>query len=45
LAEKKAANLPPLRQTLVAPDPDDPNATILERDELWSFVFKKVNKV
>jgi hypothetical protein len=39
LAEKKAANLPPLRQTLVAPDPDDPNATILELDELWSFVL------
>jgi insertion element IS1 protein InsB len=45
LAEKKAANLPPLRETLVAPDPNDPNATILELDELWSFVFRKVNKV
>jgi len=30
---------------LIAPDPDDPNATILELDELWSFVFKKANKV
>jgi insertion element IS1 protein InsB len=34
-----------LSETLVAPDPDDPNATILELDELWSFVLKKVNKV
>jgi insertion element IS1 protein InsB len=45
LAKKKAAKLPPLRETLVAPDPDDPNATILELDELWSFVFKRINKV
>ena len=30
---------------MVAPDLDDPNATTLELDELWSFVFKKVNKV
>jgi insertion element IS1 protein InsB len=34
-----------LSETLVAPDPDDPDATILELDELWSFVFKKANKV
>jgi insertion element IS1 protein InsB len=45
LAEKKAAKLPPLRETLVAPDTSDPNAIILELDELWSFVFKKVNKL
>jgi insertion element IS1 protein InsB len=45
LAKKKAAKLPPLRETLVAPDPNDPNTTILELDEIWSFVFKKVNKV
>ena len=45
LAKKKAAKLPPLSETLVAPDPDDPDATVLELDELWSFVFKKVNKV
>ena|GEM_PF-3415509 len=30
---------------MIAPDPNDPNATILELDELWSFVFKKLNKV
>ena len=30
---------------MVAPDPNDPNATILELDELWSFVFKRINKV
>ncbi len=38
---KKAANLPPLKETLLTPDPDDPDATIMEFDELWSFVFKK----
>lgn len=45
MAQKKAANLPPLRETLVTPDLNDPDATILELDELWSFVFKKANKV
>ena len=45
MAKKKVAKLPPLRETLVVPDPNDPNATTLELDELWSFVFKKVNKV
>jgi IS1 transposase len=25
------------------PDPEDPASTILERDELWSFVLKKAN--
>lgn len=29
---------------MVKPDPNDANATILELDELWSFVLKKVNK-
>jgi len=36
LAEKKAEQLPPLKETLVAPDPNDELATILELDELWS---------
>ena len=27
-----------------APDGNDPEATILELDELWSFVLKKANK-
>ncbi len=35
--------LPPLSTTLVAPDPEDATSTILELDELWSFVFKKAN--
>jgi insertion element IS1 protein InsB len=34
-----------LRETLIAPDPDDPEATIMELDELWSFVLKKRNKL
>jgi insertion element IS1 protein InsB len=45
LAEKKAEQLPPLRDTLVAPDPNDESATILELDELWSFVLKRKNQV
>jgi IS1 family transposase len=45
LAEKKADQLPPLRDTLVAPDPNDESATILELDELWSFVLKRKNQV
>jgi IS1 family transposase len=28
----------------MAPDVNDPEATILELDELWSFVLKKTNK-
>ncbi len=39
------ANLPPLSETLVEPDAKDPESTILELDELWSFVYKKENKV
>ena len=30
---------------MVAPDPDDELATVLELDELWSFVLKRVNQV
>jgi insertion element IS1 protein InsB len=32
-----------LSETLIEPDPNDANATVLELDELWSFVLKKVN--
>jgi insertion element IS1 protein InsB len=45
LAKKKAVQLPPLSETLVAPDPDDELATVLELDELWSFVLKRKNQV
>jgi len=45
VAEKKAEQLPPLRDTLVAPDPNDEEASILELDELWSFVLKRKNQV
>ena len=45
MAEKKAEQLPPLRDTLVAPDPNDEEASILELDELWSFVLKRKNQV
>ena len=40
---KKGAQLPPLRTTLITPDPENPTSTILELDELWSFVLKKAN--
>jgi IS1 family transposase len=33
-----------LSETLVKPDEKDPEATIMELDELWSFVFKKSNQ-
>jgi IS1 family transposase len=36
--------LPELRETLIAPDPAEPEATILELDELWSFVTKRANQ-
>jgi insertion element IS1 protein InsB len=44
LDQKKVAQLSPLSTTLLAPDPEDPTATTLELDELWSFVFKKANE-
>ena len=44
LARKKSQALPELSQTLAEPDPDDPEATTLELDELWSFVLKKARK-
>ena len=31
--------------TLIAPDPEDAASTILELDELWSFVLKKAHQV
>jgi insertion element IS1 protein InsB len=43
LDQKKGAQLPPLQATLLTPDPKNPTSTILERDELWSFVLKKAN--
>ena len=42
--EKKAEKLPALSETVIAPDRTDPEATILELDELWSFVLKKANQ-
>ena len=44
MAQKKAARLPPLEATLVVPDPKDPDATVLELDELWSFVCRKTSQ-
>ncbi len=44
LTEKKAAELPALSETLIPPDTTDIEATILELDELWSFVMNKTNQ-
>src|SRR6266699_4241575 len=43
VGSKKEAQLPPLCTTLLAPDPEDPTSTILELDELWSFMLKKAH--
>jgi insertion element IS1 protein InsB len=45
LDEKKAHELPALSTTLLPADPNDPEAHVLELDELWSFVVKKANQV
>jgi insertion element IS1 protein InsB len=34
-----------LSETLVKPDADGPEATTMDLDGLWSFVYKKKNKV
>jgi len=41
---KKATELAPLSETLMAPDVTNPDSTILELDELWSFVANKTNQ-
>ncbi len=45
VAKKKAEQLPPLRKTLIPLEPRDSSAPVLELDELWSFVCKKINQV
>ena len=44
MAQKKDAALPALSETLLSPDPQNPATSVLELDELWSFVLKKINK-
>lgn len=44
MAEKKHAALPELSDTLCEPDAQDPRASDLELDELWSFVLKRATK-
>ena len=45
MAKKKATKLPPLSETLVKPDANDPQSKVMEIDELWSFVDNKGNKI
>ena len=33
-----------MSETLLPPDPQEPATSVLELDELWSFVLKKVNQ-
>jgi insertion element IS1 protein InsB len=44
VAQKKHAALPELSDTLCEPDAQDPRASDLELDELWSFVLKRASK-
>ena len=44
VGSKKEMTLPKLSETLVEPDPADSATSILELDELWSFVLKRANK-
>ena len=37
--------MPPLSETLVKPDANDPQSKVMEIDELWSFVNNKGNKI
>ena len=41
LDQKKVAQLPPLRTTLLAPDPEDPTSTTLELDERMARLSSK----
>ena len=42
--QKKFTELPALSQTLIEPDPLDDHSSVLELDEVWSFVLKKARK-
>jgi len=42
--KKKVLTLPELSETLLEPDPAEPSRSVLELDELWSFVLKRANK-
>jgi len=45
LAKKKDQQCPALADTLIAPNPHDPEATTLELDEMWSFVLRKTDQL
>ena len=42
--KKRQPSFQRFRETLVASDKNDADATVLELDELWSFVLKKTNQ-
>jgi IS1 family transposase len=44
MAQKKGQQQQRLADTIIPPDPTDPEATTLELDEMWSFVVKKVKQ-
>ncbi len=41
---KKAAHLPALSEMLIEPESSEEDATVLELDELWSFVSRRTNQ-
>jgi hypothetical protein len=41
---KKEMTLPELSETLISPDPTEPERNVLELDELRSFVLKRTDK-
>ena len=45
MAKKKDQQCPALADTLIAPNPHDPEATTLELDEMWSFVLRKTDQL
>ena len=42
--QKKVTQLPPVSETLIEPDVLGDDSSVLELDELWSFVLKKAHK-
>jgi transposase-like protein len=42
--KKRQPSCQRFRETVIAPDATDADATVLELDELWSFVMKKTNQ-
>jgi insertion element IS1 protein InsB len=42
--KKKPQSCQRFRETVIVPEANDADASVLELDELWSFVMKKTNQ-